>query len=386
VAPLAATLAATVALGVGVGLSRARSERERRRLREHELERRLGVLPGEPLGEALRRMALGQIDLALEQLGAGEAGASGFGATGNGAKGNGAPASNGASNAPDERAVHETRKAIKRVRALLRLLHDELGERACAREHATLRTIAQRLSGARDAAVMLATLEDLIERQPRKLGRRGGVRKLRARLHAEHERAREQALRDPAARAEVLGELQALRWRVSAWRLPERKGIALVDADLERVYRQGRERGRRLAHGKGVGGHKRVIAFHRWRKRVKDLRYAAEMLDCVRPDAPGRSDGELRRLARRADELAETLGEEHDLAIFAAHVRGAGKRDRGQTWHTGRGTRARLLRAVAKRRRALRKLALRRGKRLYGERPGRFMRGVRAAHSAGRRR
>lgn len=379
-APLAATLVATVAVGLGVGLTRALSERERRRARGRELERRLGVLPGESLGEALRRMALAQIDLALEQLGAGEAGASGYGAMGSGAAD-----SNGASNAPDERAVHETRKAIKRLRALLRLLQDELGERACAREHATLRTIARRLSGARDAAVMLATLDDLIERQPRKLGRRRGVRKLRARLRAEHERTREQALSDPAVRAEVLGELQALRWRVAAWRLAERKGIELVDADLERVYRRGRRRGRRLTRGKGLGKDKGVMAFHRWRKSVKDLRYAAEMLECREPGASGRSGGELSRLARRADGLAETLGEEHDLAIFAAHVRGAGRRERGQTWHTGRGTRAQLLRSVAKRRRALRRLALRKGRRLYRERPGKFMRGVRAAQRLRRR-
>jgi hypothetical protein len=43
------------------------------------------------------------------------------------------------------------------------------------------------------------------------------------------------------------------------------------------------------------------------------------------------------------------------------------------------------LRAVAKRRRALRKLALRKGRRLYRERPRRFMRGVRAAHTSGGR-
>jgi CHAD domain-containing protein len=363
VAPLAATLAATVAVGLGVGLTLARSERERRRIHERKLERRLGALPGEPLGEALRRMALGQIDLALEQLGAGDTGGT-AGYSSNAAA---------ATRALDERAIHETRKAIKRLRALLRLLHDELGERTCAREHAALRGIARRLSGARDAAVMLATLDGMIERQPRKLGRRRGVRKLRARLYAEHERVRELALSDPAVRAEVLGELQALRWRVAAWQLPERKGIDLVHTDLERLYRQGRRRSRRLARGKG----KRVMAYHQWRKRVKDLRYAAEMLDRHAPRGSGRSDGELRRLARCADELAETLGEEHDLAIFAEHVRAAGRHGRDRTWHTGRGTRARLLRAVAKRRRALRKLALRKGGRLYRERPGKFVRGVR---------
>ncbi len=372
-APLVATVAATVAVGVGLAL--ARSERERRRTRQRQLERRLALAPRESLAEGLRRMALAQTDLAIELLSAG--------ADAGPANGAGPPA------APDERAVHETRKALKRLRALLRLLRHELGEHAYARESAALRDIAARLSSARDAAVMLSTLDGLIQRHPRKLGRRDGVLRLRRRLLDERRRVQQGALSDPAERAHVLGALHAFRWRVATWRLRPHDGIELVDADLERLYRQGRARYRRVLRRKGD----RLIAMHQWRKRVKDLRYAAEMLD--RRDAAGNGGGSsssssssgarLRRLARRADELGELLGEEHDLAIFAQRLRVPGARAEERTWHTGRRTRTLLLELIARRRRKLRRRALQQGNRLYREKPGRFMRRVRAAYAAGAR-
>jgi hypothetical protein len=284
--------------------------------------------------------------------------------------------------APDAHAVHETRKALKRLRALLRLLARELGEDVYTRENAALRDIAAQLAGARDAAVMLATLEALIERHPRKLGRRRSVRELRRRLRAEHERVQRLVLSDPAVHANVLGELHAFRWRAAAWKLSDRAGIELVGADLERIYRQGRVRYRRVAARKG----ERTIAMHQWRKRVKDLRYVAEMLDRRRRGDGARSrDARLRKLARGADELGELLGEEHDLAVFAERLRAGARSEHQRTWRTGRRTREQLLALIAKRRRVLRKRALQKGKRLYEARPGSFTRRIRAAHARGAR-
>jgi CHAD domain-containing protein len=293
-------------------------------------------------------MALAQIDLALDAL----------------ADGDGV--------APSEKGVHDARKALKRLRALLRLLRHELGERAYARESATLREISRRLSEARDAAVMLATLDALIARHPRRLGRRSGVRELRRRLAAEHEHQREQMFTDAVTRAEVLGELHAFRWRVAAWSLPDSHGLELVSDDLTRLYRQGRKRFRRAARDRGD----RMITMHQWRKRVKDLRYAIEMLD------RRGSQRRLRELSRRADELGELLGEDHDLAVFAQRLRaGARQHGRDQTWKCGRGTRKVLLRAIAARRRVLRKRALRQGRRLFRAKPKQLVRRVRAAFS-----
>ncbi len=335
-APLAATVAMTLALGVGVAL--ARTERERRGLRKRErLKRRFAPLRQETLGSGYRRMALGQLDVAIEAL------------------------QGGAAKTSPEQRVHEARKALKRLRTLVRLLRDELGEQAYERESALLRDAGRRLARARDAEVLLSTLEDLIARHRGKLAGRSGVLRLRARLLQERDGAAELALADSAAHAGTLSELRALRARVSDWRLPEPGGIEAVEPALERLYGKGRKRMRRAAGAKGES--RRMRTLHEWRKRVKDLRYAAEMLG-------------VQKLAKRADELGELLGEEHDLAVLAQRVRREAKAGRA-SGAPGRRSRKLLLKLIAARRRKLRKRALRDGERLYARKPARFVRRVR---------
>jgi CHAD domain-containing protein len=165
-----------------------------------------------------------------------------------------------------------------------------------------------------------------------------------------------------------------------------------VAPGLLRIYRTGAKRYRRAERGKG----KRTRTLHRWRKAVKDLRYAGEALDARgrRPDPgthadravpaagqpgvkpPGGSGGRgLRRLAKRADRLGEMLGEEHDLAVLAELLSGS-RAPLGV--RLPRRSRRLLLRAVARRRRELRVRALRLGDELYDRSPKRMMRGVRA--------
>ena len=355
-----------------MGVALARAERDRRFARvERARDRQFGLLPGEPLTEGFRRMALSQLDLAIDLL-------AGTGGT-----------------LAAATSVHETRKALKRLRALIGLLRTELGERQFAQEDALLREAGLRLAGARDAEVLVATLEELVRANPGKLAHRRGISKLRSQLAQERDLASERTRDDAWARAQVVGELRALRVRVEAWNLPYRDGIDSVQDGLRRIYRQGRRRRRRAARGGGAN----TRAMHRWRKRVKDLRYAAVMLDRRDPRGARRAvavagaghsghghghegdAGEIRRLARRADELGELLGEEHDLALLAARLRVKGKRGSGRRLKVSPGARKTLLKLIARRRRDLRRTALKQGKRLYEPKPGPFVRRFGAAYT-----
>jgi hypothetical protein len=82
--------------------------------------------------------------------------------------------------------------------------------------------------------------------------------------------------------------------------------------------------------------------------------------------------GPLRTIARRADELGEVLGEEHDLALLAERIE--------ERALLTRSSRKALRKLIARRRRRLRRRALREGERLYARRPKRFVREVRAAY------
>ena len=341
-APLAVTLAATAAIGFGVVLVRAGEElRSRRRPAGGSRGGRLGLDAAEPLGPGLRRMAVEQADVVVAQLSAAQDG--------------------------DVRhAVHEARKAIKRLRTIVRVLEGSLGSRAAEREHDALRGAAALLAGARDAEVLLETLDGLVRRRPARLAGRPGVLSLRLQLAAEREIA-ERELLAPARRLRVSEELRLFRGRAAAWELADDDGIGVAEAGLRRIYRQGRRRYRR-AGGKRGG---RMRTMHQWRKRVKDLRYAAEALR-----RPGEESGDARRgaqyltrLAKRADSLGELLGEEHDLAVLGEWIS-----LHGAAAGTGRKTRRRLQRAIAKRRGQLRRRALRDAAKLYRRNPGEFLR------------
>ena len=356
-----------MAVGVGVVIARAEIDRRSARARR-ERERHFGLLPGEELAPGLKRMALGQLEVAIEQLEC--AGAS----------------------IPLPAAVHETRKALKRLRALLVLVEDELGREQAAREREVLRDAGRVLSSARDAEVRLATLDGLIDGAPHRLAHRRGIVRLRAQLAAERDVCAERALSRPA-RAQLLMNLRQLHARVSAWTLHGAEGVTAVEPALRRRYR----RGRRAIPHKIRGERKRARAFHEWRKRVKDLRYEAEILERARDGAtpalpvvrrrkrakPSGGAAYIRTVAKRADELGELLGEEHDLGVLAERIRdrdGAG----GDRVPAGRRTRRVLLKLIRKRRIRIRREALKLGADLYRSRPSRYLQRVRRSFGSSR--
>jgi CHAD domain-containing protein len=94
--------------------------------------------------------------------------------------------------------------------------------------------------------------------------------------------------------------------------------------------------------------------FHEWRKQVKYLRYQLEFLTPVWPEL-------LRELAEQAHQLADDLGDEHDLTVL---------RERAQAHHDTLATDLGILLALIDGRRLeLRAEAVRRGRQLYEEKP-----------------
>ncbi len=266
--------------------------------------------------------------------------------------------------------VHEARKAIKRMRALARLLRDELGEREFARVNDSLRSAGRRLGGSRDADVRLATLRDLIERHPWALAPsrdpsngtgpgREGIRRLEEQL--QRERLNNSR---PSDIDEVLADIAAMRDQLARW--------SLVDIDFEtlspglrRIYHEGRHR---LARCAGKHGHDEQDV-HNWRKRVKSLYYALDMLGAKK--AKG-----ARRATRRADRLGDLLGSEHDLWMLCAYVEA-----HPEAFGADMAAKDELLKRIEQRRRRLRKHALSLGARLYKRKPGKFTRHIgRALH------
>ncbi|MGO8904470.1 MAG: CHAD domain-containing protein [Solirubrobacteraceae bacterium] len=232
---------------------------------------------GETTNEGIRRIVCGQIDAAIDDLGA------------------------GVLEDPGE-AVHACRKRFKRVRATARLVRDEVGTNSYQRENTAFRDFGRRLSHTRDSEVLVETLDALCERYAFELPS-GAFARLRAALVDDLEAVEQQLREDATAGAPIIAELRAARTRVAAWRFRHHALSALAPG-FERIYRRGR-RAYLTARKEPTDEH-----LHELRKRTKDLWHAAQIL---RPIAPKM----MKTLADRAHRLSDLVGDDHDLAVLS---------------------------------------------------------------------
>jgi CHAD domain-containing protein len=271
----------------------------------------------ESLPEGLARVARGRIDHAIDEL-------------------------RGKTDSTSEEAVHEARKDLKKLRALLRQARGELGESVFARENTCFRDAGRELAAARDSDVMLDTLKALDI--PDGLGW-----DLRKAIQAH--RARNGDGGRHAAAAGVVAMLREARGRVDNWPLEHDSFGALHDG-LKRTYRRGRR------DFKAAEANPSVEALHEWRKRVKDLWYHHTLLRPLWPPV-------MEAVGDQAHELADRLGDDHDLAMLADWIRD----------HTEAAPE--FFDAVDRRRAELQADAMALGARLYADKPSAYVRRLR---------
>jgi CHAD domain-containing protein len=231
-----------------------------------------------------------------------------------------------------EEGVHEARKDMKKLRALLRLV----GEKRLRDEGGYFRDVARELAGARDADVMLATVADLESRYEVEVG------PVRQRLEAHRLRTTGGGRKRAANTAKRM--LKEARARVDDWPL-ERDGFEAFEDGLRRTYRRGRRDWRAVLADPSTEN------LHEWRKRVKDLWYHHSLLEGIWKPV-------MSALADEAHELSDRLGDDHDLALLLDF--GAEE----------------LEAVIAERRQELQGEALEYGARLYADRPKVYVRRI----------
>lgn len=194
-------------------------------------------------------------------------------------------------------AVHDARKRVKKVRALLRLVQPGFAPaQACSRR---LGDAASGLSAVRDAEVMIAVHDRLAPELAE-----GAVRALLvARLEAARADPQQEthAATFRAVLAQVLAE--APHWRVRG------NDVAVLTEGLARTRRRG------LKAMAAAEDDRDGEPMHDWRKRVKDLWYQARLLSPVWPSV-------MHVIGKEAGELGEMLGDHHDLLVFSALLDG----------------------------------------------------------------
>jgi len=204
-------------------------------------------------------------------------------------------------------AIHDARRCLKRLRALLRLIRSALPESAYRTEANRIAGIGKLLADARDEYVMqqtLARIEARFDTMPKSVGVKltklmvggPGTRKARA--------------NNPQRRQALQGLAQARKFFAGI----EHRQIGLdhLAAGVERSYRRARRRFREAYESPADE------AFHEWRKTVQQHWRHMRLMSRAWPEALGARAGE-------AKELSRLLGDDHDVHVLLVLAESRGK-------------------------------------------------------------
>src|SRR5215467_5219175 len=246
---------------------------------------------------------------------------------------------------PDAKVVHDVRKALKRWRALLRLLGPLLGADAHSLR-TKARDLARGLAGARDPRSALDALADLGEGNP-KLAERTleTVRKRLDRLRI----SAEATILSEDMRARLQAELTEMGEAVGEWSFGDPKFADVADS-LAETY----QRARRSVPEDWQKA--TAEELHDLRKRVVEHRYQMELIEPLWPRLSRVWIGEAQRLRDR-------LGRHHDLTVLTELTR---PKSALAQWHS------RLTPMIHAHQRDHVRSAARLAGRLFAEKPGAF--------------
>ena len=201
-----------------------------------------------------------------------------------------------------DEAVHEGRKSIKKVEAILGLL-DQIGFTAPRKDARRLRSARRALSTLRDADVMIETFDHLRSRFP------GGIPEHTSAMIRAHLLRAKSMVADRARRERSIvraaKQLRQTRRSAKRWSLPVIEPSELP-AIIKKSFRASRKAMKRARTRRGASN------FHRWRKRVKALWYQLRLTE-------GLVSGMTAEIAE-FKQLETDLGEEHNLVVLCGRL------------------------------------------------------------------
>ena len=256
-----------------------------------------------------------------------------------------------------ETTVHESRKALKRLKALLKLVRGGLAKQTYEREYGVVRDVARSLSGARDLEVMPLTLAAL--------GAGGARREAVDQVLAAIERGRAKGTIGAGQRdefASAISELEAARARYAKLRLRENSFTVLEQGTARGLRTLRQQFDRAVASGEDED-------YHDWRKSAqlhwRHLRLLSENWPAM-----------MAARITATKSLAAVLGHDHDLAVLANFLKTV------QTSNLKAGRRKALLGDIRERQLGLRAEARAWAGLLVIDTPARFAANLRAYRAA----
>ncbi len=206
---------------------------------------------------------------------------------------------------PSDISIHTARKAIKKARAVWRLLRTDLPAAAYQQINNRLRDAGRPLGAARDAKILLLAIDSL-RGSARDAVVASHLRTIRRTLAAQANEIKRAVQSKPAGVALSRRTLRRVRRRIRRYSLAKH-GWSTLGKGLSRVYRRGRRLYQKARSGR------RVQDLHEWRKQAK---YLHHQLTVLKPLCKRR----LAKTSAEAAELTDKLGDDHDLAILRTQI------------------------------------------------------------------
>jgi len=249
-----------------------------------------------------------------------------------------------------DEAVHDARRRVKKIRAIIRLIRPVLDEPH--RSDPDLRRVSKMLAPVADGKGVIDTLNELLQRYRKQLPRKTAAA-IRSDLIAREKQIDRKAAQDGVLQ-EAKRTLRLERKRVKSWKLSE-DGFRAIAPGLKDSVRRAREGMVTAWLHPSAGNH------HTWRRHVKDHWFHVRLLQ-------GRCNGGLQPYQHQLEALDGVLGEYHNLVLLHEILISDGYLNQLET--------ARCLSVVSRYQRMLRRHAELLGVRIYSDKPGRYVRRV----------
>ncbi|WKN30712.1 CHAD domain-containing protein [Porifericola rhodea] len=205
------------------------------------------------------------------------------------------------------KAIHQTRKNMKKMRAFCRLLRDEIGNKNFKKTNTFYRDVARQISEERDISAMQETLIMLHDELDVQLC---GQAYTDIKNHFSSRKAAVTRLRINRDRIldKVMDDLKNADKYHQKWKVKNR-GFDVFAKGVEITYTRC-QKAMKLAYKKKDTEH-----FHEWRKRCKYLRYEVDFLRDIWKEPMSTLESELHQ-------LTDYLGNDHDLAVLKSYIQG----------------------------------------------------------------
>jgi CHAD domain-containing protein len=271
---------------------------------------------------------------------------------------------------PGAESIHEARKTLKSLRALLKLARGSIDAEVRRKENIFFRDAGRLLSPLRDPQALLEALDyfsEGLDHSGLSRPKQESIRAFVANMHGEIEQRLIDRL-PPKEVRKLLTELRVVKRRAALWFEGVRPGTGnewelFVGVGLRQTYRKAKN----LVWQFEMMGHERSDdnSWHELRKSAKALGYQLRLLKPIWPKMMNASVDEI-------DQLTDRLGDANDLAILRAKISNE-PYEPSETKESGE-TRRLFLQILDRRKQKLQSEAFKLARLIYAEKPRRFER------------